>query len=141
MLRYKQIFTQYLDIKGVNYTEPREDVVKVVYSSNNLSSIPVFAFFDKDGDNMAEFKCFDIINMKDKESAGILACNELNTNYRWVKFYLDEDADIICDADMIFNEANCGEVCENIMDRMADIIEKSFPTFAKAKFVQFKFLG
>lgn len=131
---YKQIYMQHLDNRGVNYTEPREDVVKVSYKSENLSGIPVLAFFDKDGDGMVEFKCFDIINMKGKTQEGMAACNEMNAKWRWVKFYIDDDDDIICEADSYICEDNCGEVCESMMDRMADIVEKSFPTFARAKF-------
>ena len=93
-----------------------------------------FKDFDKDGDGMVEFKCFDIINMKGKTQEGMAACNEMNAKWRWVKFYIDDDDDIICEADSYICEDNCGEVCESMMDRMADIVEKSFPTFARAKF-------
>ena len=46
MLKYAQLFVDYLDIKGIKYTVVDERTVKVVYNGDNLDSIPVFVFFD-----------------------------------------------------------------------------------------------
>ena len=84
MANYKQLFLRYLDEKGVKYTDRDEYVVRISYSCDNLKTIPVYIFFDEDGDPMVQFKCWDIANFKNKEAKGIFACNEMNKTYRWV---------------------------------------------------------
>ena len=131
---YKKLFMQYMDNEGIKYTDVRDFVVKVSYKGDNMNSIPVFVYFDKDGDDMVEFRCFEIMNFSGKEGEGIFACNELNAKYRWVKFYVDDDADIICEADAYIDTQTCGEECMNMVRRVVNITDKAYPTFAKAKF-------
>ena len=132
MASYKQIFMNYLDREGVRYEDRDEFVVKVTYGGKNLSSIPIYVFFDEDGDPIAELKCWDIANFKDKEAKGIIACNEVNAQYRWIRFYLDKDSDIVSDVDTYFDADTCGQVCFNLLQRITNITDKAYPTFAKA---------
>mgnify|MGYP006992087825 CR=1 FL=1 len=70
MANYKSMFMRYMDVNGIKYVDRDEFVVKVTYSGDNLKSIPVFVFFDKDGDPMVQFKCWEIANFKGKEGQG-----------------------------------------------------------------------
>ena len=132
MANYKSMFMRYMDVNGIKYVDRDEFVVKVTYSGDNLKSIPVFVFFDKDGDPMVQFKCWEIANFKGKEGQGIFACNEMNKEYRWVKFFLDEDADIIASVDAYIDYASCGEECMNLVRRVVNITDEAYPTFARA---------
>lgn len=135
MANYKQLFLRYLDEKGVKYTDRDEYVVRISYSCDNLKTIPVYIFFDEDGDPMVQFKCWDIANFKNKEAKGIFACNEMNKTYRWVKFYLDKDADVVASIDAYIAEYNCGEECLALVRRLVNIIDDAYPTFAKAMWI------
>lgn len=134
MSMYKKLFMQYMDENGIRYTELDEFLVKVAYNGDNLNTITVKVSFDHDGDNLASFYCFEIINMKGKESEGYTVCNKLNNQYRWVKFYMDDDEDIICQTDAYLDTESCGEECMYFVRQMVSITDKAFVEFAKAKF-------
>ena len=132
MANYKQLFMNYMDAKGVKYTDKGEHVVKVVYNGDNLKSIPVYVFFDKDGDSMIQVYCYEIANFNSNVAAGLLACNEMNKTYRWVKFYIDKDNDLICSLDAYIDDVTCGEECLKLVRRVVNITDEAYPTFMKA---------
>lgn len=129
---YKTLFMRKMDAKGIRYEDRDEFVVKITYSGDNLQSIPVFVFFDKDGDPMVQVKCWNIANFKGKEQKGINACNQLNAEYRWVKFYLDDDADIVASIDAYIDEETGGDECIKLVNRVVNITDDAYPTFGKA---------
>ena len=132
MANYKQLFMRYMDQEGIKYTDTDDFVVKVVYTGDNLKSIPVFVFFDKDGDPLVQLKCWEIANFKNKEAKAMIACNQMNKEWRWIKFYLDDDADIIAGCDAYIDEATCGSECLSLVRRMVNIVDDAYPTFGRA---------
>lgn len=132
MANYKRMFIRHMEMQGVKYVDRDEFVVKVTYSGDNLKSIPVYVFFDKDGDPIISLKCWDISNFKGKEARGINACNNLNNQYRWVKFRLDDDADIVASIDAYIDDYTGGETCLKLVKRMVNIVDEGYPTFARA---------
>ena len=67
-----------------------------------------------------------------KSAAQGFACNSLNQEYRWVRFYLDKDWDLICEADALLDPSSGGEECLSIVRRMVNIIDEAYPKFMKA---------
>ncbi len=132
MANYKSLFTRYLDMKDIRYSEPNDNVVRIAYSGDNLKTIPVFVFIDEDGEPIFQFKCWDIANFKGKEAKGIMACNDLNNEYRWVSFSLDKDADIIASIDAFVTEDSCGEIGLALVRKVVNIVDDAYPTFAKS---------
>ena len=130
---YKNLFMRHMDRNNIKYTDVRENVVRVVYTGDNLRTIPVFVFFDADGDPLVSFKCWEIANFKDEKMAGgVIACNQLNKEYRWVKFYLDDDSDVVAQIDAYVDEETCGSECTNLVKRMVNIVDDGYPTFMRA---------
>ena len=132
MANFKQLFMTYLDRNGINYIDHSEFVVKVTYTGDNLKSIPVYIFFDKDGDPMVQLCCWDIANFQGKEVRGMVACNDMNKKYRWVKFYVDKDSDIVVSTDAYIDEITCGDECLRLVGRIVDITDEAYPIFAQA---------
>ncbi len=132
MANYKQLFINYMETNGIKYTDRNEYSVKVSYSGDNMQSIPVYVFFDEDGDPLVTFKCWDIANFKSKTAAGMLACNTMNNEYRWVKFYIDDDCDVICSCDAYIDAGTCGSECLSLVQRVVSICDKAYPTFMRA---------
>lgn len=133
MANYKNLFMRHMDREGVKYTEMDDHVVKVVYTGDNLKTIPIFVFFDENGEPLISVKCWEIANFKNEKMAGgMIACNELNKRYRWVKFFLDDDSDVIAQIDAYVDEATCGGECLNLVKRMVNIIDEGYPTFMRA---------
>lgn len=132
MASYKELFMRYMDQEGIKYVDRDEFLVKVTYTGDNLKSIPVYVFFDKDGDPIVQFKCWDIANFKDKEGKGIFACNIANKTYRWVKFYLDDDSDVVASIDAYIDASTCGRECMSLVRRVVNITDEVYPDFARA---------
>lgn len=133
MLPYAQIFVDYLDQESIKYTVRDERSVKIVYSGNEMDSIPVFVFFDKDGDPYVTLKCWEIANFKNNPERGMQVCNELNAKYRWVKFYIDSDNDVMAELDAVIDQDTCGAECLHLVRRMVSIVDGAFPTVQKAR--------
>ncbi len=134
MVSYKRLFTAYMDTHGIKYEARDEHVVRVVYGGDNLNTIPLYVIFDKDGDPIISVKCWDIAKFKGKEEKALVVCNRLNSEYRWIKFYLDKDGDIVADCDAYVDELTCGEECLNLVRRAVSIIDDAYPSIAKALF-------
>ena len=132
MSTYKDLFMRYMDREGVKYTDVRENVVRVTYSGDNMKSIPVYVIFDKDGDPMVQLQCWEIMNFNNKEGEAMVACNELNAKYRWIKFYMDKDNDIIAECDAYIDAATCGEECLKLVKRVVNITDDAYPVLARA---------
>lgn len=128
----KQCFLKFMDEKGIEYTDRDENVVEVAYSGVNVRAIPIYVDFDDNGSQCVAFKCWEIANFKNKLAAGLIACNELNKKWRWVKFYIDNDGDIIADNDSIVSSDTCGSECFEIVRRMVNIIDESYQTIMQA---------
>ncbi len=131
MANYKQAFMSYMDEKGVRYDDIGEDLVRVTYNGEKQKTIPVVVSFDKDGGNLVSFHCWDIASFKEKPADGLVACNFLNSKYRWVKFYITDKSDAVCSNDALLDE-DCGAECLQLVLRMVDIIDDAYPVFMKA---------
>lgn len=132
MADYKQLFIQHMIQEGIKYSEVNDHAVKVVYSGDNLQTIKIIVIFDEDGDPLVSVRCWEIANFKDKLAEGYIATNKLNSEYRWVKYYLDKDYDVVASIDAYVDEATCGSECLSLVRRMVNIIDDSYPVFMRA---------
>ncbi len=132
---YKQAFMSYMDQEGIKYQDKGEFVVSVTYTGDNLKSIPIMVFFDKDGEGLVQLACWEICNFsEEKQAAGLLCCNQLNSKYRWVKFYVDNDRDTRAELDAIIDPQTVGQECLALVRRMVRIVDDAYPTLMAARF-------
>lgn len=127
MQQYAQEFMRYLQANGVRYTESDDNVINIAYCGQNLETVEVYVFFDDDGEPFVQFRCWDIANFKEDPDAAIVMCNDLNAAYRWVKFFPDEDGDIIATIDTMIDINTCGYICLSLVQRMVSIIDEAYP--------------
>ena len=132
MASYKQICMEYMRREKIKYEDVREHVMKISFKGNNLTSIPIFIYFDEDGDPVLSVKCWNITNFENHTDLAVTVCNELNEKYRWVKFYVDRDADIIAELDAYVDDQNCGPVCASLVRRMVSIVDDAYPVLMRA---------
>lgn len=133
MLKYKQLFIQYMEREGIKYSDVDENVVRVSYNGDNLKTIPVYVFFDKEDDPFVCYKCWEIAKFpEEKRAAGILVCNALNKKYRWVKFYVDDDGDLIAEMDALVDEETGGLECLSSVQRIVGIVDEAYPVIMKS---------
>ena len=62
----------------------------------------------------------------------LITCNRCNKRFRWVKFYIDDDNDLIVEADGIIDEMTVGEECIELLFRTVSILDDSYGDFMKA---------
>lgn len=124
----------YLDQKGVNYTNPKDNHIRIVYECDNISTLPVNIYFDEDGAPYISIRCWEISTVKDvsKRVNAILACNNIHTQYRWVTFFLDDDSDINAQIDAQLSLSNAGEECHTLVLRLVNIVDDVYPNLMKA---------
>lgn len=132
MASYKRIFMSYMDQENIKYIDQNEYFVRVPYSGENLKSIPMLVRFDKGNEPLVRILCAEIANFKSKEEIGVSLCNELNNEYRWLKFYLDKDAELIAALDTYIDENTCGFFCLDLVKRSVTIIDEVYPRIARA---------
>lgn len=132
MLKYAQMFVNELESEEIKYNAKDERAVQVNFGGENLQHISVLVLFDKDSDPLAQLVCWEIANFKNKEEKGLQVCNELNSRFRWVKFYLDDEMDVRAEMDLKFTDESCGEICVASLLRMISVIDNAYPTIGKA---------
>ena len=132
MANYKKMCMEYMRREKIRYEDVREHVIKISYKGDNLTLIPIFIYFDEDGDPIVSVKCWNIINFENSDELGYSICNELNEKYRWVKFYVDKDADVVAELDAYVDEQNCGAVCATLVRRMVSIVDEAYNALMKA---------
>ena len=131
-MSFKSEFMRAMDRKGIKYTD--EDVfrVRVSYSGDNVDTIAVKVIFDEDGDGLVALRCWSLGKVPDnKRSAMVVVCNNLNKEYRWVKFYIDDDNDITAALDAVIDISTVGEVCIHLVNRMVGICDEAYPKLMK----------
>ena len=126
----------FLDEKGVRYdyfarTEERHEAIKVSYNADNKDTISVILFFDDDGRtlNAKSFTIAKVPSAKLMDTYVIL--NELNYEYRWVKFYIDSDNEVTVAGDAIVSPETVGAECYEIIQRYVNIIDEVYPRIMK----------
>ena len=97
----------------------------------SYTHVAIHLIFDEDGQS-AQVVTSPIASVPAEKTAKLLlTLNECNHKFRWVKFYLDEDNDVVADADVLFDEQNVGDACVEIVMRTASIIDDAYAEIMK----------
>ncbi|MBR5479668.1 MAG: YbjN domain-containing protein [Clostridia bacterium] len=68
---------------------------------------------------------------EDKIPDVIFACNEINATYKWVKYYVDHDGDLMIKSDAILSTDDGGEEAFELLLRVIKISEDAKPIIMK----------
>ena len=92
-----------------------------------FSNLAITVAFDDDGES-AQIVSSPIANVPAaKTSKLLMVLNQCNCDFRWVKFYMDEDYDIIADADVVFGDDNAGFAVVEAVLLAASVIDDAYP--------------
>lgn len=134
MARYAALFKNFLDMRGIRYNETSDGVISIIYNTENAKSVKVLAGFDDNDQNRVTFITFAIGEFpKEQFAKALVTCNSLNNQYRWVKFYVDDDNCVTVSSDAILDDATCGEECLEYVLRMIRIVDDVYPEFMKVR--------
>lgn len=123
----------YCDVMDIKYTIPDDSTDRMVISYNgldNMDELYVIIVFDEDN-SACVFYTFNYIEFSDdKKTEMIYKCNEMNNEYRWVKFYVDEsDNTVTIQGDAVIQLKTCGEEVMEIVFRIVTIGDEAYPKF------------
>ena len=86
---------------------------------------------DDDGKHVALRTMFESCP-QDRIADVLLVCNSLNCQYRWLKFCIDSDNDIMVEDDAIVTPETAGDECFELVIRTANILKDVKPTIMRA---------
>ncbi len=123
-----ELFKEFLDSKGLNYASRIDSdgdgvvdlpydgkVVKCFFSGDKYLSI--YIVFER----VPEEKLADVIFL----------CNDLNSKYKWVTFYVDKDGDVVIHDDALISVETAAEEAFELVIRMLDITKDCKPAIMK----------
>ena len=137
---YSDKFKETLERKDFQFdyyeaTEKRDEAIKVSIRGEKADSIETIFFFDKDdetGSGSVNVKSFTIAKVPAEKLMDMyVTLNDLNSHYRWIKFYIDKDNEVTASGDAIIDAQTAGEECFEIMCRYMGIIDDIYPTLMK----------
>ncbi|MCD8088566.1 MAG: YbjN domain-containing protein [Oscillospiraceae bacterium] len=126
-----QAFANNLDSKNLTYSVSRDDDSKSVISFPYKQRRTSIIFTGEEG-VQCQFQTVIESVPEDKVMDLIVVCNSLNTQYRFVKFVVDSDNDLMNYSDAILTPETAGDECFEVLLRSLQIIDEAKPTFMKA---------
>lgn len=132
--RAAQEFASALDEAGLNYTyngvvsSGRCEVLVLTYSSGVLGNSNVRFYFYLDGDSVT-LAWWNVIDYDvSMVNAVMEACNSLNYDYRYVRFYTDStDNSVTAQVDLKIDDSfDCSNLISSGLLSMIDIVEKAY---------------
>ena len=117
-----ELFVELLKSRNLNFQsgtdKDGDSVVEFPYQGKVLK---VF-FCGNEGQYMSMYLVYERVPA-DKLTDLIFACNELNSQYKWVTFYVDRDNDIVLHDDAILSIENAAEEAFELLLRILKIGE------------------
>lgn len=131
-------FIRACDREGLKYKEPRttdsgKTAVTLGVNGAHGNSYNVGFYFDTNETGVA-VRVYQLTASNESNYAKmLLACNQLNNKYRWVKFVIDDDRDINMEADCVISPTTAGTVCVEMFYHFMGIAKDAYPVLMKAQ--------
>ena len=139
MIRATRNMLDFFERKGMKYspdsdtTKGGDDVGAVTYSGDYKDSSSFGIFVDPDEDNVA-IRVWTIAKTTNTRqvAAVSLVLNDLNNNYRWYRWYLDDDREVTAAVDAVITADTIGAIAYELVQRGVNIIDENYPKVMKA---------
>ncbi len=131
---YPTLVKQYFGTQGIIYEVIDDLAIRVSYTTDYMpDGIGIIVIFDEDGDPYVKFRNWELGNFPgtERRARAINVCNDLNNEYRWVKFSIDDDNDVAANIDAIIDENSCGAEVAELILRMVNICDEAYLEFAE----------
>ena len=128
-----KMFTSFLESKGTKF-QVLDDEGSVVRVGWQLEATGISIFFQFGDDNTdIHMEGTDFLTFPaEKLNTMYKLCNDMNRQYRWVKFTVKEDRkEVICECDAVIQLDSCAAEATELMLRMNNIVDKAYPYFMK----------
>ena len=120
----RQMLLRKLDAEKLQYTlDEDRPVVRLTYSGECFCDVCFALMFDDDGLSVG-LRVFSVAQFKRSELMDAYElCNRLNREYRWMRFFIDEDRELTLSTDAILVSGSVGAVCHELLTRAVDIVD------------------
>ena len=106
------------------------DVVKVMFKGKNCDNIHLYFFFDHDERCLA-IRIFGLCKYEgDLVTEAIIECNRVNSEFRWLRLYVDSQNEVDAAMDTMISVEDAGDTCMRLMMSIVKIIDDVYPRFA-----------
>lgn len=126
-----ELFTKLLNEKNLSFEtrtlEDGDELVSFPYKGKKISMF----FSEDDGYYLSTYMTYENVP-EDKYFDLLIVCNELNTKYKWVTYYIDSDRDIIIHNDAILSLDIAANQAFEILLHFVSISDKAKDTIMKA---------
>lgn len=122
----KASFISYLKEINFKFQEIEDNVITFGMSGDNVKGVKYFVSFDEGGDTI-NITGTDIASFKDKLTQGFITVNRLNVHYRWIKFVIHEDGDLITFTDAVIEPNTAGKEIMELIGRNINILDEAYP--------------
>ena len=129
-----ELFIQSLQEKDLRFEckeSPDADVIVRLDYDNKITN---FIFSGDDGKYVSMYTQFESVPAE-KVINVLFECNKLNSTYRWLKFYVDGNNDIMVEDDAILSPENAAEECFELLLRRISILNDVKPALMCAIFM------
>ena len=124
---YQNALIAHLDEQGILYSITDSGAIRIAYTATNREGFSTYVRFD--GDNpVVSITSWDMGNVGTDETnyiEALKACNACNAQYRWTKFYIDDEYDIGVRIDSFVDEASCGAMVLEYVQRLVSIMDEA----------------
>ena len=122
----KASFITILNEVDFNYKELDDTRITLGMSGDNAKSVNYIVTFDESGESVS-IMGMNIACFNDKIAEGLVTINRLNKEYRWIKFVIDEDSDLLSFTDAVIEPNTAGKEILEIIGRNFHIIDEAYP--------------
>lgn len=131
MLSCAQAFADDLQSKGLEFDVREDSDGDVILTFPYDGKLTNFIFTGEDGTRVSMYTRLETI-AEDKVSDLIILCNTLNTNYKWLKFFVDRDNDLMIQDDAILSPDTAAEECFDLLLTRVRIYKECKPQIMRA---------
>lgn len=131
MLTCAELFTKLLTSKEMNFNVHTFDDGDILVEFPYRGKTAKLVFAGKNGEYLSLYMQYESIP-EDKFAEVLLVCNQLNAQYKWVKFYIDKDNDLMLQTDALLSTSTADEEAFEMLVRMIEISEKAKGEIMKA---------
>ena len=126
-----KLFVTFLDSKEFKYAARVADDGDVVIDFPYDGKVTTCIFSGDDHEYLSIYTIFERIP-DNKRTDLILVCNDLNSQYKWVTFYVDNDNDLVLHSDARLSLRDADEEAFEILVRSLKISEDVKPVIMRA---------
>ena len=124
-------FINYLKERDFTFNVKEKEGTDTTVTFPYQGKMTSFAFTGDDGCYVSIHTVYE--NVPEEKFADLLiVCNELNTEYRWLKFYVDTDNDLMVEDDAILEPETAADECFELLVRRINILDDVKPRIMRA---------